>query len=50
MFFLKNYHMKKQKNLHNVVIVFCTKMSYAYEKVSLSGNKNNQLIKEMYLE
>ena len=25
-------------------------MSYNYEKVSLSGNKNNQLIKETYLE
>ena len=33
--------MKKQKNLHNVVIVFCVKMSYNYKKVSLSGNKNN---------
>ena len=43
--------MKKHKNLHNnVVAVFCKKMSYNYKKVSLSGNKNNLLIKETYLE
>ena len=33
------------KKLHNnIVVVFCTKMSYNYEKVSLSGNKNDQVI------
>ena len=48
----KNYHMKKhKKNLHdNVVVVFCKNMSYNYKKNSLSGNKNNLLIKETYLE
>ena len=35
---------------HDKVVVFCTKMSYKYEKVSLSGNKTNLLIKETYLE
>ena len=43
--------MKKQKNLHdNIAVVFCTKMSYNYENVSLSGNENDLLIKETYLE
>ena len=37
--------MKKQKSLHNnVAVAFCTKMSYNYEKVSLSGSKNDQAI------
>ena len=39
--------MKKHKKAYityNVVVVFCTKMSYNYEKVSLSGNKNDQVI------
>ena len=42
---------KHKKTLHNnIVVVFCTKTSYNYEKVGLSGNKNNRLIKETYLE
>ena len=50
-FFKKSYHMKKHKNLHNnVIVTFCKKMSYNYKKVSLSGNKNNLLITETYLE
>ena len=39
-FFLKKLSYEEtEKNLHdNAVIVFCRKMSYNYEKVSLSGN------------
>ena len=36
---------KHKKNLHNfVVVVFCMKMSYNYEKISLFGNENDQVI------
>ena len=34
----------KKKTCNNAAVVFCTKMSYTYEKVSLSGDKNDQVI------
>ena len=50
-FFKKIIIWRNKKNLHeNVVVVFCNNMSYNYKKNSLSGNKNNLLIKETYLE
>ena len=41
-----HYHMKKHKKTYVITLQLfsCTKMNYTYEKASLSGNKNDQVI------